>query len=97
MDNIDRINEMEAILDECRQAIDNLQGSLETMDQLKERLGRLFAYYGSEEWYEDRERELPPGVKAGVLSEDLIYDLIMDTRDTSFEMLELGTDLLKKI
>ena len=55
----------------------------------------LFKYYGSEAWYEDREGKVPEGVKAGVLSEDLVYDAITNVRDTSFHMLELATDILK--
>lgn len=94
-DNVTRINEMEAILDECRQSIDELQEALDKIEQLRGKMGRLFSYYGSAAWYEDRELELPPDVKAGVLSEDLVYDVIMDTRDASFQMLELGTDILK--
>ena len=34
-------------------------------------------------------------LKAGVLSEDLVYDEIVDARDASFRMLELATDILK--
>ena len=51
--------------------------------------------YGSEDWYADRDMELPEGVKAGVLSEDSVYDAITDLRDAAFQMLELGTDILK--
>ena len=95
MGDIKRIKEMEAILDECRMALNDLEQSLDGLDAVKEKMGRLFAYYGSEAWYEDREMELPPDVKAGVLSEDLVYDEITDARDAALRMLELATDLLK--
>ena len=94
-DNIKRINEMEALLDECRAGLEELDSSLDHMEDLKEKMERLFAYYGSEEWYEDREMELPPDVKAGVLSEDLVYDAITDTRDAALRMLELATEILR--
>ena len=95
MGDIKRIKEMEAILDECRMALNDLEQSLDGLDAVKEKMGRLFAYYGSEAWYEDREMELPPDVKAGVLSEDLVYDEITDARDAALRMLELATDVLK--
>lgn len=95
MGDVKRINEMEAALNECRAALDDLEKSLDGLDVVKEKMGALFAYYGSAEWYDDREMELPPDVKAGVLSEDLIYDEIMDARDVSFRMLELAADMLK--
>ena len=95
MGDIKRIKEMEAILDECRMALNDLEQSLDGLDAVKGKMGRLFAYYGSEAWYEDREMELPPDVKAGVLSEDLVYDEITDARDAALRMLELATDVLK--
>ena len=95
MGNIKRINEMEAALDECRAALDELEKSLDGLDEVKEKMGALFAYYGSAEWYEDREMELPSYIKTGVLTEDLVYDEITDARDLSFRMLELATDILK--
>ena len=95
MGDVKRIKEMEAALNECRAALDDLEKSLDGLDAVKEKMGTLFAYYGSAEWYDDREMELPPDVKAGVLSEDLVYDEIMDARDASFRMLELAADILK--
>ena len=86
---------MEKILDECRETLTELEQTLDHLQELQDGMGQLFEYYGSEEWYEDRELELPPDVRAGVLSEDLIYDAIMDTRDLSFRMLETATEILK--
>ncbi len=100
-DQRDRINEMESTLDECVEAVEELQGTLEYIERLQEKMGKLFAYYGSKEWYEDREAydavgpEEQADIKAGVLSEDSVYDLITDVRDESFRMIELGTDILK--
>ena len=94
-ESIKRISEMEKILDECRETLTELEQALDHLQELQDGMGQLFEYYGSEEWYEDRELELPPDVRAGVLSEDLIYDAIMDTRDLSFRMLETATEILK--
>ena len=94
-DNIRRIEEMEALMDECRVILDELEGSLDRLDEYREKMGELFSYYGSEEWYEDRDLTLPADVKAGVLSEDLVYDEITDARDMAIRMLELATDILK--
>ena len=93
--NIERVSRMEACLDGCTAAVKDLSVQLEQLDALRESMGELFRYYGSEDWYEDRDSRLPEGVKAGVLSEDAVYDLITDVRDASFRMLELATDILK--
>ena len=93
--DLSRIQKMESFLGECSEAIAVLREKLGELNSLKERTVRLFAYYGSEDWYSDRESELPEGVRAGVLSEDAVYDAITDLRDTAFQMLETGTDILK--
>ena len=93
--DLQRIGEMESILNECTAATEGLEGQLDWMEQLKEPMTRLFSYYGSEAWYEDREGELPAGTAAGVLSEDAVYDRITAVRDAAFRMLELSADILK--
>lgn len=93
--DVERVSGMETYLDECTSAVGDLSKQLDRIDALREEMGELFHYYGSEDWYEDRAKELPEGVKAGVLSEDAVYDLITDVRDASFRMLEIATDILK--
>ena len=93
--SIERIKQMEEYLDECTGTIEQMYEQLNRMEELREKMTALFQYYGSEEWYEDREGEIPQDLKAGVLSEDLVYDAIMDVREEAFRMLELGTDILK--
>ena len=98
-DAVRRIREMEAALDECAGAIAALSQQLDDMDALRDKMTRLFAYYGSDDWYDDRALDeqglLPDGLKRGVLSEDLVYDAITDLRDAAFRMLEQATDILK--
>ena len=93
--NLQRITEMEGYLNECTSATAALSAQLDRMDALREPMIRLFAYYGSEAWYEDRESDLPGDLPAGVLSEDLVYDQITEIRDAAFRMLELAADILK--
>ena len=92
---IERVMKMESILNDCRKLTDSLAEKVADMEEIREPMIRLFEYYGSEEWFDDREAEIPGDVPAGVLSEDLVYDLITDLRDTAFQMLELSTDILK--
>lgn len=90
-----RITQMESYLDETTAMTTKLQDQLDAIKAIKHHAQTLFQYYGSEDWHADRERTLPDGFKAGVLSEDSVYDAITDLRDTAFRMLELGTDILK--
>ncbi len=93
--DIERIREMEGYLNECAAVTAGLTEQLDRTDAVREDMIRLFSYYGSEAWYEDREGELPADVPAGVLSEDAVYDLITEIRDAAFRMLETATDILK--
>ena len=93
--DIERIREMEGYLNECAAVTAGLTEQLDRTDAVREDMIRLFSYYGSEAWYEDREGELPADVQAGVLSEDAVYDRITEIRDAAFRMLETATDILK--
>ncbi len=93
--DIDRINEMEAAMRTCALATRALTAQLDRMETIADEMTALFRYYGSEEWYADREADLPEDMSAGVLTEDLVYDEITDVRDAAFRMLELATDILK--
>ena len=91
----ERIRKMESYLKDCVAATKDLSDEVDRMVKLKTEMTELFNYYGSEDWYSDREVDLPKDISAGVLSEDLIYDEITDIRDVAFQMLELATDILK--
>lgn len=92
---LDRITRMESHLDDVTTLTTKLNEQLDAMKAAESRAKELFSYYGSEDWHADRDLTLPEGFKAGVLSEDSVYDAITDLRDAAFDMLELGTDILK--
>ena len=92
---LDRITHMESHLDGIASLTTRLQAQLDAMKAAESHAKELFQYYGSEDWHADRDLTLPEGFKAGVLSEDSVYDAITELRDAAFDMLELGTDILK--
>ena len=92
---LERIARMESYLDDVTTLTTKLQAQLDAMKATESHAKALFSYYGSEDWHADRDLTLPEGFKAGVLSEDSVYDAITDLRDAAFDMLELGTDILK--
>ena len=95
MEALERIRGMEERLNQTNEVIKSLTEALDKTDDCREDMIALFCYYGSEDWYEDRERELPEGMPAGVLSEDLVYDAISELREEAIRMLEIATDILK--
>ena len=96
---IERISEMEKTFDEAAAALAEFETHLTAFEEAQPTIGTLAAYYGSIDWFEDRDAdeagELPANLKRGVLGEDLPYDLLLDYHDIAVRMLELATRALK--
>ena len=95
----ERIEAMEARLDAVREALDALAPALEQWADAESGFAELCSYYGSQAWHEDREAEaagaLGGGLKAGVLSEDLAYNAIVDARTLALDMIEAAARALR--
>lgn len=99
MDNIGRISAMEKRLNDYHYALSRLEDALDQFEKKQDDLSELTEYYGSETWYEDRESndegKLPDTLARGVLTEDLIYNAIMDNHTVSIQLLEVATKIIK--
>ena len=91
---------MEQFLNESTNIIEEFSAVFERFLQCRVGIEQLKQYYGSKEWYEDLEaydkKQLPEGLKCGVLSEDLIYDMLMEYHKLAIQMLETGTEIVKR-
>lgn len=80
MTQIERIEQMESILNRLQDAITQANNAITHLRELGPQAMQLDDYYGSLEWYNDLEADekglLPADLKRGVLSEDGIYDVI---------------------
>ena len=80
MEQIERIEHMERILDQAQDALVCLRDALERYRQIRPQLAELEAYYTSPLWLGDYDDDcagkLPEGLKRGVLSEDAV-DLLL--------------------
>ena len=99
MEQIERIEEMERCLDASERAVRELSEALSAFEEVQPQFRKLSDYYGSVQWmqdYEDDEEgKLPLDLKRGVLSEDAVYDLIVDNRELMVRMLRLVTGALE--
>ena len=90
MDNVERIEYMEKILNEGQAAVDALSEALARYTALAPRLNELFDYYGSPLWFsdlaDDEAGNLPEDLARGVLSEDAVYNLIDENRQLIEEL-----------
>lgn len=82
MNQIDRIQRMEQILDESKEAVQALSDALERYIALQPDMQALTDYYDSSLWRQDfsddEAGKIPSGLKRGVLSEDAVYNLLAD-------------------
>ena len=101
MERIERIEAMEAALDESREAIDQLQEAIAGLVDALDGLQALASYYGSQDWYKDRKADeqgrLPQDLKRGVLGEDEAYEVLVDAREAALGALEVATATLRAL
>lgn len=98
--NIEKIKEMEAILDAHQERIDALDEILYEFETSQDDYERLKEYYFSEEFLSDLEEtdagNIPEVLKCGVLTEDAVFDLVGENFQLAIRMLELATKIIKK-
>lgn len=79
-DAIERIKEMEAILDRATGVMNEFESKLAEFEALQPDIQRLEKYYTGKAWKSDfkldEEGKLPTDLKRGVLSEDGLYNLL---------------------
>ncbi len=87
-----RITENEELLDSISSTIANTNKALEEFKSIKEKIELLNKYYGSKEWFKDKE-DFESGkisnIKAGVLSEDAVWNMNEEVADTIKEMKDI--------
>ena len=86
---IERIIRNEERLDKIKDNVDCLQKELEIFKSNKKDLYLLNNYYGSKNWIKDKEsfeNGKVANIKAGVLSEDAVWNMLEDINDLLNEM-----------
>ena len=99
MEQIERIQHFEMLLDRVAPVLENLGEALDAFDGIQEDVQELSAYYEGDEWREDFEADeagrLPKDLKRGVLSEDGIYDVLSDHSALTVRLLDTVSAILK--
>ena len=82
---LNRIKLMESYLDEATLTVKELSRALEKYENIAKKYYKLEGYYGSSDWRDDFEADeaglIPVEIKRGVLSEDAVYNLIVEHKD----------------
>ena len=94
----ERIEVNENRLDNINELIKRLESDLELFESNKKDINLLKRYYGSKSWFKDKEafeNKKISNVKAGVLSEDLVWNTLEDL-DSLIERMRKITKAYKK-
>lgn len=86
---IDRITKNEERLDSALKSIKELEIALENFKNNQKNIQLVSKYYGSKNWFKDKEsyeQGKIPKIKAGVLSEDSVWNMLEDIKDLTNEM-----------
>ena len=92
-----RITQMEESLDISIKQIKQFEESLKEYKQAQKSIKKLSKYYGSKEWYTDFDdyNDKKTNQKAGVLSEDGIYNLLMENKEIAQELNKISKRILE--
>ena len=94
---VERIIENEKKFDEVISVVNNLELSLNNFENIKDFINDLNKYYGSKEWFMDKE-SLETGrisnVKSGILSEDGFWNIYIDIKELAKRMKKISNKIL---
>ena len=93
MNQVERIKLYETYYDESKKAINELNDALDNYLSIDKHYQKLVDYYTSSKWmkdYEDDEKgKLPKNLKRGILSEDSVYDLIIEHKEIIKKLMKI--------
>lgn len=96
----ERIEKFEVILNKSAELTKEVETALDNLEKYEKDYDELVKYYYSKNWSKDKEdfeNNLISNVKsAWVLTEDSIYDTMIDKNQLAIRMLEIATKILKK-
>lgn len=100
MEKYAHITKMENIMVQQSQMLKDMNLLLEKIAEHRNEYKELITYYYSKQRAQDLEDDsnhlIPETLHRGVLSEDEIFDLMGDYRETAIRMLEIAAQMLKE-
>ena len=88
-----RIQENEERLDKIISVVKELENALNNFEDIQNIIKELELYYGSENWFKDKDAHDKgeiKNIKAGVLSEDAVWNTLTDIREIYERMYEIS-------
>lgn len=97
--SIERVKEMESLYQDVATQFEEFQYQLEQFKTTYNDYLKLRSYYESEAWFEDyqlyEDNLIPADQTCAILAEDTIYNLMVDERQLSIDLLDTASSMLK--
>lgn len=93
--DITSITKLEKQYTELLPHFQTLQEALEKFSEMYPNYHDLRSFYGSDHWFEWAEKETP-NIKASILSQDTLYDLILQHNEILESLLDLAALMYKE-
>lgn len=99
MESYKRISYFENVLDKHSEALEKFKDALSEFKKAQKSFDELKEYYGSDDytidWESSKKEDFPKDLKCGVLSEDGVYNLIIENYETAVSMMETALEIIK--
>ncbi len=95
---IDRIKRNEERLDNTLKCIHDLEEAFQKLQDNQKEMKLLNKYYGSKEWFQDKENYEQgkiQKIKAGVLSEDTVWNMNEEYRELMSELIHFANKIIQ--
>lgn len=100
MESVERVKSMQAELIQADQHVKQFEEALREFKSGQVIIRKVADYYGSNDWYADREahegKKIEVDYNTSILGEDEPYDLLITNQQLAIQMLEIATDMIKK-
>ncbi|AQS53343.1 hypothetical protein BW727_100951 [Jeotgalibaca dankookensis] len=99
MESTERVKRMQAELVQAEQHVKQFEEALKEFKEGQVIIKKVANYYGSNDWYADREahegKRMEVNYNTSILGEDEPYDLLITNQQLAIQMLEIATDMIK--
>ena len=94
----ERVEENEKYFDNINELVSDMDKMLKDIERIKPQLDKITEYYGSEDWFKDIEAHTKKEIetKAGVLSEDGVWNMQEKFDENLHELRELTNSILNE-
>lgn len=99
MESSERVQNMQAALEEAEILVKKFEDALKDFEKGQAIIKKVSDYYGHEDWFKDKQvhedKRFEVDYNTSILGEDEPFYLLVANQQLAIEMLEIATDMIK--